>query len=364
MVNLGIGRRVRPDTDETASNPETLSTSGSSSNPTSPPARGQAQRPRNQRGRQRSSARTAFITIGADMFPTSAINANSRPDAVADIEAAISSANPNNSSSPNSSGSSPSSAEPSRAFIEVLGMLAEFRHNHERLKLYRVSMSVIRFLSVLNVFYTILGLGAITIGSFGLTDAWISDISDRQREQFYNVGLMVCIFAPMASVVDFAALRGLRTWKRFYLLPWLFLYAFVICLIFAQSLAGVFHHGLKWTYVILLVCVLCFFSAWRHVRLQYTDMLRDRPTPVTIDQLAHDVRERTAAARSAASGVTSTDPAGDLPPKYEDLDQPPTYEERFGPSSTTTTVENETSASQSEEENQNLSTNSTELPKP
>ncbi len=54
------------------------------------------------------------------------------------------------------------------------------------------------------------------------------------------------MFAPLASFVDLLALRGLQLWQRAFLLPWLFLYAFVVSLIFANSLAGLLHHGFRY----------------------------------------------------------------------------------------------------------------------
>ena len=77
---------------------------------------------------------------------------------------------------------------------------------------------------------------------------------------------MVSVFAPLASFVDLLALRGLQLWRRSYLLPWLFLYAFAVSLVFANSLAGVFHNGFRWTYLVLMLCAFCLYSAWRHIR--------------------------------------------------------------------------------------------------
>ena len=83
------------------------------------------------------------------------------------------------------------------------------------------------------------------------------------------------VFAPLASFVDLLALRGLQLWRRAYLLPWLFLYAFAVSLIFANSLAGVFHNGFRWTYLVLLLCAFCLYSAWRHVRRSVLCYTRD-----------------------------------------------------------------------------------------
>lgn len=76
--------------------------------------------------------------------------------------------------------------EPSRLpVLEVLGVIATFRQNVERFKLYRASLSVIRFLLVLNLTYTVLGV-AFLIMAFAkdLTP----EFSNDQRSQFGRIG--------------------------------------------------------------------------------------------------------------------------------------------------------------------------------
>ncbi len=72
---------------------------------------------------------------------------------------------------------------------------------------------------------------------------------------------------------------------------------------------------------------------------QYNEMARERPTCRTIEELAADLRTATAGANAAAAAAAA--PVGplscaaaaaamnDLPPKYEDLDQPPVYTEEY-----------------------------------
>ena len=57
---------------------------------------------------------------------------------------------------------------------------------------------------------------------------------------------------------------------------------------------------------------------------QYSDMMRERPLTRTFEDLATDIRTVTAQASSAQAVAAA---ASDLPPKYEDLDQPPPYVE-------------------------------------
>lgn len=185
--------------------------------------------------------------------------------------------------------------------------------------------------------------------TFLVLSEWTSEFNERQRTQLFRIGRMgerhprgqavakedqystrliagvtVAFSAIAASNTDLLALRGLKTWRRSLLLPWLFLYAFAISLILAYSLAGIFHHGFRWIYLILMVCSLCLYSAWRHIRAQYAEMARERPSVRTIEELAADIRETANTVNRGASGGSD---AEDLPPKYEDLEQPPVYEE-------------------------------------
>ena len=54
-------------------------------------------------------------------------------------------------------------------------------------------------------------------------------------------GLTVSVFAPLASMVDLFALRGLHRWRRGHLLPWLALYGFFLLLIASHAITGVVH---------------------------------------------------------------------------------------------------------------------------
>ncbi len=57
----------------------------------------------------------------------------------------------------------------------------------------------------------------------------------------YCAGLTVSVFAPLASLVDLFALRGLHRWRRGHLLPWLALYGFFLLLIASHAITGVVH---------------------------------------------------------------------------------------------------------------------------
>merc|ERR1711997_858554 len=205
---------------------------------------------------------------------------------------------------------------------EVLGIVSTFRQNVERLKLYKATLSVIRFMAVLNFIYTVVGSAFLIIGLYEKVHDAL-DINQRQAQQFLRLGVFVSLFAPLALSCDLLALRGLRTWRKALLLPWLVLYAIIVALVMAVVLTGTFHAGFHWRYLLLGLCCLCFFSAWRQIRLQYSAMNLPRPTCCTVEDLATDLRAR------EAQEVISEPLPNDLPPKYDDLEQPPQYEENF-----------------------------------
>jgi len=203
---------------------------------------------------------------------------------------------------------------------EVLGIVSTFRQNVERLKLYRATLSVVRFMAVLNFIYTVVGSAFLIIGlSPKVYEAM--EINNNQSAQFLRLGVFVSLFAPLALSCDLLALRGLRTWRKALMLPWLVLYAILVALVMAVVLTGTFHYGFHWRYLLLGLCCLCFFSAWRQVRLQYSAMVLPRPTCCTVEDLATDLRAR------ELSDVVSEPLPNDLPPKYDDLEQPPRYDE-------------------------------------
>lgn len=70
---------------------------------------------------------------------------------------------------------------------EVLGIVSTFRQNVERLKLYKATLQVIRFMAVLNFIYSVVGTAFLVIGLFPrVSDAL--EISQLQSAQFLRLG--------------------------------------------------------------------------------------------------------------------------------------------------------------------------------
>ena len=79
----------------------------------------------------------------------------------------------------------PSRSPSSTTVFEVINVLSSYTQNHERLKVLRVSLSVIRFLSILNFVYTILGL---TFLLLALCRDWTPQFDEYQRNEFFRIG--------------------------------------------------------------------------------------------------------------------------------------------------------------------------------
>ena len=73
---------------------------------------------------------------------------------------------------------------------EVLGIVSTFRQNVERMKLYRATLSVIRFMAVLNFIYTVVGSAFLIIGlSPKVYEAM--EIGEPQSAQFLRFGKQI-----------------------------------------------------------------------------------------------------------------------------------------------------------------------------
>ena len=70
---------------------------------------------------------------------------------------------------------------------EVLGIVSTFRQNVERMKLYRATLSVVRFMAVLNFIYTVVGTAFLVIGLFPKIYEAL-DISHSASPQFLKLG--------------------------------------------------------------------------------------------------------------------------------------------------------------------------------
>jgi len=152
--------------------------------------------------------------------------------------------------------------------------------------------------------------------------ALTNQIADRER--MVLCGGFFGLFASLSAMCNSLACHGMRKWKRGFLVPWILFYLLVLGFLTMNLLQALYLHNfhVEWRHLFLFFAVFTIFSCWRHMKKQYLLMALPRPEQVIID-VESVVREY-----MRPSAATSVSPAGDLPPKYEDLeDCPPQYDE-------------------------------------
>lgn len=145
-----------------------------------------------------------------------------------------------------------------------------------------------------------------------------------ERERMVLCGGFFGLFASLSAMCNSLACHGMRKWKRGFLVPWILFYLLVLGFLTMNLLQALYLHNfhVEWRHLFLFFAVFTIFSCWRHMKKQYLLMALPRPEQVIID-VESVVREYLRPATAI-----SVSPAGDLPPKYEDLeDFPPQYDE-------------------------------------
>lgn len=243
----------------------------------------------------------------------------------------------------------------SSSVLEFLGAVSHFQHNVQRYRWYVLSVSTIKFLSILNITYTLVGLVFVTLSFLPPTNPLF------QQVLFYKIGIAILFFSPLALCADLLALKGLRTYRRVLLLPWLIFYAVILALAFSVFIKQMFHQGPQWHLLLLFFVALMMFTRWRHINLQFKLMsiYPDRPTEQSLSEFAAAVNQSSSQVSAAGTTPAPAATIGDAgvflkpapPPKYEDLDQPPKYEDIGTPA--VLTVETETQAQTTQPDCQN-----------
>lgn len=218
----------------------------------------------------------------------------------------------------------------SSSVLEFLGAVSHFQHNVQRYRWYVLSISTIKFLSILNITYTLVGLVFVILAFFPPSNPLFHQVL------FYKIGIAILFFSPLALCADLLALKGLRQYRRVLLLPWLIFYAVILALAFSIFLKQIFHQGPQWHLLLLFFVALMMFTRWRHINLQFKLMsiYPERPTEASLSEFAAAVHQSAAGANAAAAAAARANsysaymtgkPAP--PPKYDDLEQPPKYED-------------------------------------
>merc|ERR1711963_356899 len=168
------------------------------------------------------------------------------------------------------------------AVRDLSSTLWTIRTNQETSRIYRTTHSILRFFLFFDICYLISGIALVTM-------ALANQMEERNRMVVY--GGLFGLFASVSAVCNFLASHGLKTWRRGFLLPWLFFATMFI------------------------------FTSWRHMQKQFLVMSLPRPFPVSPDVEAV-VRE--------ALQPLPIQLAKDAPPRYEEVETeelPPGYDE-------------------------------------
>merc|ERR1712032_701320 len=95
------------------------------------------------------------------------------------------------------------------------------RSNQETARIFRTTQSLLRFFLFFDICYLISGIALVTM-------ALANQMEERNRMVVY--GGLFGLFASVSAICNFFASHGLRTWRRGFLLPWLFFFLLVIAL--------------------------------------------------------------------------------------------------------------------------------------
>merc|ERR1711973_724791 len=208
----------------------------------------------------------------------------------------------------------------------ISGALTAIHSAEEAVKTIRTSWSILRCFLFFDICYL---MSSVTLIVMALT-------SDKENSEMILCGGAFGIFATISAMCNSLACHGLRCWRRSFLIPWLSFYLMVLGIVTTCSLQALYSQ-------------------------KFLVMAFPRPDQVTLDieSVVRDfLRPSWYGTGNRNSNVVSQSPAGDLPPKYEDLDLPPQYDESMSenlpsPSSLPTnqapdTVDNQESSSQTE----------------
>ncbi len=97
----------------------------------------------------------------------------------------------NGSSLPRASGNSSQNENLSRqrplglSAWEILGAVSAFKYNVDRMRFYKSSISTIKFLSILNITYTVVGVVFLFLSMFPTTDM---NFTYYQKQHFFRLG--------------------------------------------------------------------------------------------------------------------------------------------------------------------------------
>jgi len=184
------------------------------------------------------------------------------------------------------------------------------RANQEASRVLRTTTSLLRCFLFFDICYLVAGIALITMG---LMDNYY------QKASMIMFGGMFGVFASLSALCNSLASHGIRTWRRAFLLPWLFFYLLILVLLTMMLAHSLYTNHLHWRHVFIVFATVAVFTSWRHIQRQFVLMALPRPEQVVVDIEG--------VVRDYLVPTTATHPGKDLPPKYEEVEEaPPTYD--------------------------------------
>merc|ERR1712141_360511 len=195
---------------------------------------------------------------------------------------------------------------------DLSSALWSLRTSQEAARLLRTSLSLLRCFLFFDICYLI---GGITLISMALSN----QVNDQENKMVFAGGLLT-LFGSLSAMCNSLASHGLRTWRRSFLLPWLFFFLLVIGLLTMNMIRDLWCHHIQWRHVFLFFANMFIFTCWRHMQKQFLVMSLPRPFPISGD-VETVVRE----ALQSLPVLPK-----DAPPRYEEVqteELPPGYDE-------------------------------------
>merc|ERR1712130_891600 len=131
------------------------------------------------------------------------------------------------------------------AVRDLTSTLWTIRTNQETARIFRTTQSLLRFFLFFDICYLVSGIALVTM-------ALANQMEDRNRMVVY--GGLFGLFASVSAICNFFASHGLRTWRRGFLLPWLFFFLLVIGLLTMNMIRDLWCHHIQWRHVFLFFC--------------------------------------------------------------------------------------------------------------
>jgi len=229
------------------------------------------------------------------------------------------------------SNNSPSASPSSANRGSLPNQLAAFYQNLHRVRMEldieKITRSTLATLKVLLFFDACYFIASIVLVCVGFST------NAGQQHKLAIAGGILGLFSIITFSCNSLAVHGLRTWKRFLLMPWLILWLVILgCLVF-NLVTSVFvrQHTPMPGFKQALELILCFcvFSVWCNMRKQVALMVHSREelqSAFNVENMSRDLFTTLSANQSQAA-QSRVDPNKDLPPKYEDCtDAPPAYD--------------------------------------